>query len=328
MAHQIENNQLAYKGAVPWHGLGVAVPESATGAEMLTLAGLDWKVQRRAIAMRDAFGKEMLTGPLADFRAIVRSDNDTVFQVSSDRYKPVQNAEIVDFFREYCEAGHATMETVGALRDGAVVWALARLNGGSTANLQGVDELRGYMLLATSHDGSLRTVGQPTQVRVVCANTLSAARAESDATHTFSLKHSSKFDGKAKDNAREVMGMAIRQVAATNELADQLSRVTIDHDGWMEFMGKLLGEDGLIDPKTADLSRVASDIQEATITSPGSNLATARGTLWGAVNGVTFFADHIARTRSQQNRVFSAWFGAGDGLKSRALETAAAMAGV
>ncbi len=174
MSHQIENNMLAYKGQMPWHGLGFNVDENATGEGMLRTAGLDWTVQRRAIAMRPRDGNReiMLTSQLEDYRAIVRSDNDTVFQVASNRYKPVQNREIVDFFRDYCEAGHARMETVGALRNGAVVWALARLNGGSGTTLAGGDELRGYMLLATSNDGSMQTICQPTQTRVVCWNTL------------------------------------------------------------------------------------------------------------------------------------------------------------
>lgn len=207
----IENNQIAYSGSKPWHGLGFEVPTGTTGADMLYIAGLAWTVQRRALAMRPSKHDEAtyLTAPLANFRAITRSDNNTVFQIASDRYKPVQNAEIVDFFREYCEAGHATMETVGALRDGAVVWALARLNGGSTLrmeaqkNSQGltqIDELRGYMLLATSHDGSIRTIGKPTQVRVVCHNTLTAAMHKGEKPY-FSMSHASKFDDAKKQEA-------------------------------------------------------------------------------------------------------------------------------
>lgn len=323
MAHMIENNMMAYVGAKPWHGLGFEVPAGSTGAEMLAIAGMDWKVQRRSIAMRPGNGDRttMLTSQLEDFRAITRSDNDKVFQIASNRYHPVQNQEIVDFFREYCEAGHAVMETVGGLRDGAVVWALARLNGGSTANIAGVDELRGYMLLATSHDGSLRTIGKPTQVRVVCHNTLTAAFGEKSA-NTFSMKHTRKFGAADKDEAQRVMGMASQQVAKTNELAAQLAAVTIDHDGWMEFMGKLLGEEGVLDVKTADLSRTAAAIQDATMSSPGSTLVTARGTLWGAVNGVTWYADHAAKTRSDSNRMFSAWFGPNEALKVKAMEVA------
>lgn len=357
MSHIIENNQIAWKGQQPWHGLGFKVDENATGAEMLEVAGLNWLVQRRALAMRNGIGDKsiMLTSQLEDYRAIVRSDTDEVFQVASNRYRPVQNREIVDFFREYCEAGHARMETVGALRNGAVVWALARLNGGSTAELAGGDELRGYMLLATSHDGSLQTIGQPTQTRVVCWNTLSMAMGEGKGKDsTFKMKHVRKFDDAVKAEAQRTMGMAIRQVAGMNETAGQLARVRIDTEGRLEFVERVMAADGIIlDAVVSDsaptgnlldsvianhagnsrearekrLGKVGRAILESIVNSPGSTLDSAKDTLWGAVNGVTYFTDHLAPARSDSNRLMSSWFGANEGLKERAVNVALEMAG-
>jgi phage/plasmid-like protein (TIGR03299 family) len=328
MAHAIENNQFAYKGLPAWHGLGTEVSADATGQEMLSAAHLDWTVKRRQLAMRSAMqgDSRMLTEELSGFRAIVRTDTDHVFQIASDRYQPVQNREIVDFFREFCEAGHASMETVGALRDGAVVWALAKLNGGTSATLPGGDELRGYMMLATSHDGSLKTIGKPTQVRVVCGNTL--AMAMGDGKASYSLKHSSKFSESQRNEAKRVMGMASESIIRTNELCAKLAGVSVDQGDWMEFMGKLLGPENVLLPETAELSRIAAEIQEATMTSPGSNLESARGTLWGAVNGISYYTDHVARARSDSNRLFSAWFGDGSQMKAKALQVAAEMAGI
>src|ERR1700677_3463010 len=139
MSHQIENNMIAYKNETPWHGLGFQVADNATGEEMLKVAGMDWKVQRRSLAMRDAMGSNLITDTLQGFKAIVRSDNNFVFGIPTKKYNTVQNIEIVNLFKEYCEAGHATLDTVGALRNGAVVWALAKLNGGTKAELKGGD---------------------------------------------------------------------------------------------------------------------------------------------------------------------------------------------
>jgi len=373
MAHMIENNMLAYVGAKPWHGLGFEVPIGATGQQMLEIAGLNWLVQRRHIAMRPGNGDKtiMLTAELEDYRAIVRADTDQVFQVASDRYHPVQNAEIIDFFREYCEAGHAAIETVGGLRNGAVVWALAKLNGGSTATLAGVDELRGYMLLATSHDGSLLTIGKPTQTRVVCWNTLSASlglhggKLGKIADKEFRMRHTRKFGPSERENAQKTMGMAIEQVQATNELAAKLSTVKIDSKGRTEFVNRLLGTnagatiettvkvadvdhsamgrsvlDSIIlnthiasmqskgTAETEEFNRVGKAIIDAIVSSPGSNLSTAKDTLWGAVNGVTYYADHAAKTRSDGNRMFSSWFGPNETLKRDAVTIAASMAGI
>lgn len=369
MSHQIQDNMIAWKNEMPWHGLGYEVPANATGAEMLRIAKLDWAVQRRAIAMRPGDGNKqvMLTAPLANFRAIVRQDNDQVFQVSTDRYEPVQNREIVEFFREYCEAGHATMETVGGLKGGAIVWALAKLNGGSDAILGGVDALKGYMLLATSHDGSLRTIGKPTNVRVVCWNTLSASlgisggRLGKQEIKEFRMKHTRKWSPEVAAEAKAIMGLAIEQVQASNALAGMLSKIKIDGKGKIKFLrtllnldkaeeqsvvveptedeiervlnatavasGSVYGVNDVSESDVKDLGRAGQGILEAVYTSPGSKLATADGTLWGLVNGVTYYADHV-RGRSQDTRLANAWFGAGDNLKTDAVKLAVQTAGI
>jgi hypothetical protein len=46
---------------------------------------------------------------------------------------------------------------------------------GKSAALKGNDVVNGYLLLATSCDGTLATVAMPTTVRVVCNNTLTIA---------------------------------------------------------------------------------------------------------------------------------------------------------
>lgn len=324
MAHLIENNMIAYKNETPWHGLGYRVNADATGAEMLKVAGLDWKVNRRSLAMRGIDGQTLLTETLKDFKAIVRSDNDHVFCIPTAKYNVVQNAEIVDLFREYCAAGHASMETVGGIRNGAVVWALAKLNGGSEATLKGGDKLTGYVLMSTSHDGSLSTSAKATQVRVVCQNTLTAAmRGGAD----FRMKHSSKWTQERAEEAKAALGIAMEQVQRINKVAEALSNVNIDHSDWLTFMGKLMGEDKVLDTKSAALTRVAADIQEATISSPGAELESAKGTLWGAVNGVSYYTDHM-RGRTQDTRLASAWFGDSDLLKRSAVNVALEMAGV
>lgn len=334
MAHMIENNMFAYKGEAAWHGLGYRVQPDATGEDMLATAGMDWTVQRRQLAMRNGDGSKdvMLTSELGEFRAIVRKDTNKVFQIASAGYEVVQNLEIVNFFKDYCEAGHATIETVGGLRGGAVVWALARLESASQiigpTNDVVNDIVTPYLLLTTSHDGSLKTIGKPTSTRVVCHNTLTAALSrDGKLSPQFSMKHTRKFGDADKAEARRIMGIAVENTDYLNEVANQLARVTLDHDGWMEFMGRLLGEDNLLD-KDANLAKVPQAIADATMSSPGSGLASARGTMWGAVNGVTYYVDHVARARSDSNRLFSAWFGNGESMKNSAVKVAREMAGV
>jgi hypothetical protein len=50
---------------------------------------------------------------------------------------------------------------------------------------------------------------------------------------------------------------------------------------------------------------------------PGQDLSSAKETLWGAVNAVTYYVDHV-RSGSPGDRLDSAWFGAGYALKEKA----------
>jgi outer membrane lipoprotein SlyB len=53
----------------------------------------------------------------------------------------------------------------------------------------------------------------------------------------------------------------------------------------------------------------------------GSNLKTAKGTVWGMVNAVTEYVDHH-KGRSSDVRMDRAWFGDGQNIKALAVQKA------
>jgi hypothetical protein len=46
MSHNLFNDQMAWVGSTPWHGLGQCVPPNVTAEAMIKAAGLDWKVRK------------------------------------------------------------------------------------------------------------------------------------------------------------------------------------------------------------------------------------------------------------------------------------------
>lgn len=353
MAHMIENNEMAYVGAKPWHGLGHEVPAGTDGINMLKIAKIDYTVELTEVSTNGLV--------IPGYKAVTRNDNGRVFSIQSDRYKVVQNQEIVNLFQEYCDAGHAQMETVGAIRGGAIVWALAKLNGPTKMTLAGNDQVGGYILFSTSHDGTMPTRGIPTQVRVVCNNTFQAAFNASGKKVGFTLKHSCKWTPEQSKKAKEVLGISIEQLQKFNELSAQLSKVNIDTKGQVEFVSRL-NNGAYILPSTPDanptvpnldsdnwfdqilgngaaesikpvitdeskLNRVGKSILGAIIDSPGSTLESSQNTLWGAINGVSYYTDHVA-SRTQDSRLYNAWFGTNVDLKESAVNVALEMAGL
>ena len=96
----------------PWHGLGRIVMDAPASHEALELAGLDWQVESRNIYSGN--------------RANVRSTDDAVLGVVSDRYRIVQNEEAFQFTDDLLGEG-VTYETAGSLQGGKKVWMLAKL---------------------------------------------------------------------------------------------------------------------------------------------------------------------------------------------------------
>jgi phage/plasmid-like protein (TIGR03299 family) len=338
----------ATNSAKPWWGVGQEIDPSAPVEEWLTKTGLDYKVQRRKAYMHSAPGSEAMI-EIPGYHAITRSTDGHVFQIASDGYTPIQNKEIAEFFKVYTEAGEMTLETMGSLKDGGIVWGLAKTANSFT--LPGEDRNDSYLLLATSHDGSMSFCGQTTVVRVVCWNTLSAALAAKTG-RLFRLKHTKNAD------VRSVVADAHAKLKATKTQTEQLAEVaqklasatpTRDElDTWLyrltqpttfqkvldrleketqgidvsvlldkdhaDFMARQLRNEG-------DHNKAAREIQSAIVRSPGSELESAHGTWWGAVNGVTYFADHIAGQNSD-DRLQSAWFGSRANMKENAVDWA------
>ncbi len=358
--------QMAFRSVVPWHGKGYGLTDEDKGAlsQMspaerakwwLKVAQCDFVIQRRMLAMRQGDGTGLMVDPLKGYRAIVREDTNEVYQIATTRYQPVQNLEIVSFFNEYCEAGGCELETVGAIDGGRKIWALAKLANDTVGE---GDHKTTYALIATSHDGTIQTIAKGTDVYVVCWNTLSAAigydgrKMGAIAKGEFRLKHSTKFTEARRKEAQETIGIFREQSQHATEVANKLSRVSIDDRGRVEFIQRLLGGEsileqivtdsqpvptsGLLDAmiagasrvedKPEDLGRLGKALLEAMASSPGSELVERKGTLWGAVNGVTYHVDH-ERGRNQDNRLDGAWFGDGDRLKRDAVRVALEIAG-
>lgn len=375
MADRIElingRGQLAYRSEVPWHTKGYGLTQGDLEAlSGMTLsqqnewwrkaAQIDFKVDRRLLAM-SSHGPGMLTEPLKGYRAITRQDTNQVFQLATEKYHPVQNEEIVKFFLEYCDAGNAQLETVGAIDGGGKIWALAKLLDSKV----GTSDLKTtYALIATSHDGTLPTIAKGTDVYVVCWNTLSAAIGVSTGYRKevkgekieFRLKHTSKWTPERAKEAKRTLGIFVEQSQESTEVAEKLSKVSIDRKGQMEFVRRLIGGESMLEqvasntqdvmspmgssildsivanhhaPEVSaeeDLGRLGKAILESILTSPGCELPERANTLWGAVNGVTYHVDH-QRGRTQDNRLDSAWFGNGNTLKRDAVKVALEIAG-
>ena len=203
MAHLVET--MAYTGLTPWHGLGSQLPEKQPLEVWAQAAGMDWQIKESPVHFSiDNVHNASMFGSFDEQKVLYRSDTNTALSVVSNRYQVVQPMEVLEFYRDLTEYAGFELETAGVLKGGRKFWALART--GKATVLKGTDVINGYVLLATSCDGSLATVAMPTTVRVVCNNTLSIA--VSGAEQAVRVSHRSNFDA---DAVKQRLGIAVSQ---------------------------------------------------------------------------------------------------------------------
>lgn len=313
MAHEVET--MAWTNEVPWHGLGTQVASTLTTDEMLKASGLDWKVDKVEMITKDE------SGDVPNFYALRRDTDRKIFDVCGSEYTPVQNDEAFEFFREFVEAGKATMETAGSLKGGKMVWALANL--GKSFKLAGKDEVKSYLLLANPHQQGKASIFKYTNVRVVCNNTLTSAL-NTEAQSAIRRAHRGVFDEKAREAAKKALGIAREQHDEFAEFALKLSKTKMDPLAQAQLIARAWGEDEVAELTTLELIReeagkAVTFTLAALTNAPGQSLPSAKGTAWGALNAITYTTDHLIR-KSNDSRVFNAWFGKSEKVKITALD--------
>lgn len=310
MAHLVES--MAFVRETPWHGLGNRLPDQQPLEVWLQAAGMDWTIENTEALYSTGAGSDRRIQVNPDARVLYRSDTGAPLSVVSNRYQVVQPREILEFYRELVEVGGFALETAGVLKGGKKIWALART--GEEFLLRGADRVKGYLLLATSCDGTLATTAQFTSVRVVCNNTLQLAT-EKEKDGAIKVPHSTTFDPDAVKAALGVGASAWNRFAET---AQVLAERKVNRLDVTKFVISVLGDRDA--PLTAQPNEKALKgvIELFAGQGKGSQLASANGTAWGLVNAVTEYVDHHRRAKSQDTRLDSAWFGQGAGIKAKA----------
>jgi phage/plasmid-like protein (TIGR03299 family) len=226
MAHELESQNGAISFASfrepAWHGLGTVFTEEKNTNEMLVAANLNgWNVR-----LEDMPIPSHLTSDKA-YQYVVRTNPTTdtqtdVLGVVGERYHVLQNEDLFSFGDNILDGG-GRWETAGSIKGGRVVFGSLALERETVLDPNGVaDKVKTYLLINTSHDGSIAIQASITPVRVVCANTLNLAlnrtRKKDGVKQSFKIRHTQTANGKVQI-ARETLGMANKYMDEFDKMA-------------------------------------------------------------------------------------------------------------
>jgi phage/plasmid-like protein (TIGR03299 family) len=333
MAHEI--GEMFWHGAVPWHGLGRHAPHPLTLDEALAQGGLDWDVRLVPIVTADG-----ALSPAPHRMAVVREDRapkqpGRVVGVVHPAFRPLQNREGGELFDRLFDPGTRKYHTGGYLRNGEVVWLLARLP--EDIHVGGDDVVETYLLYSNSHDGSQPIDIRLTTVRVVCRNTLSFAL-NGRSARAFRWRHRDD-PSVVEREARAFLQLTTAQVRESQQAFASLAKRPCDDDAFRRFLAALVPDPA---PVSVDSSRATVGSYEARLAKAvearaaierirvqglsDRDIPADEPTWWGAVNAVTAWVDHAQAVKG--DRYAHALFGAGDRMKTKAYALATATAGV
>jgi phage/plasmid-like protein (TIGR03299 family) len=305
MAHAVETRgtQQAFASLrePAWHGLGTVFDQPHTREEIMALAHLaGWNVtliplEEAALGFASFAQEHHLVTRTNPFD---NSETDVLAVVGS-RYEPIQNEDVLSFADVLLEGG-GTWETAGSIKDGRQIFASLSFDDSVTLlDASGrADAIRTYLVVATSHDGSMPMCVFFTKVRVVCANTLNVA--VKGASQMYKVRHTLNHKMYAAEAAK-ALSLSVAYSKTFDAQAEAMIKAEIKADAFWSLVETIY-------PKPTEDTKGAvkkwqnkADLIETIYLGQGDQGDTnsaITGTLWGAVNAMTERVDYYRTTRS------------------------------
>jgi phage/plasmid-like protein (TIGR03299 family) len=283
-----------------WHSFANKVfnqDEAVTTAKMLAGAKLaNWNVQLESVS--DLLADNYTT--VSDNYLVVRDNPYTtgqkdVLSVVGSRYKTVQNEDLFAFADNIHDGNpDVYWESAGSLKNGRLVYGSLSIPRTMILDPKGAnDETKLYLIVYTSHDGSVAVQSAITPVRVMCQNTLNLAMRK--AKQSFKIRHTQTVDGKIAA-AREALGLTLSYFDEFEKQAQELFQIEVDNKKFSEIINKMYPKPEA--DKKGSLKKWENKVvllDELYHNSPTN--ANIKGTAWGVVNALTERLDYYRTAR-------------------------------
>lgn len=308
-------------GAEPWW-LGtsptakraIVLPgESVNVDELRVAAGLDWTVSKQPAFVTGNHARR-----IPGWNAVQRDTDGAIYGLVKDTYHLFQNEEAFAFLRALLAETDPEGLTAGALYGGAIGWVQVKLPGDIYVRGDG-SPLADYLGGTWGHDGRHGLTWFDTMVRIVCANTQSAAL--KSAKHKHTVRHTPGMAAKVEE-VRKALDVHAKYRETLVTVLDDMAVRDITIAELLAFTEKLLPANPAVD------RAFRTEAERASIVSLFQNSVDLQDlplTNYRAYQAVTQYVDHVKEVRAtktataEDRKVDSIVDGSGYALKSRAL---------
>lgn len=304
MAHELEfvNGEASFASfrEPAWHKLGTVFDHEVTSAnEMLSLAHLDnWNVRVEEMSLPKGYTTKNPSFMVV--RSHPQDGHSDVLATVGKRYVAVQNEDLFAFGDNLLDG--ARWETAGSIKDGRVVFGSLALDREIVLDPTGVaDKVNTYLLVHTSHDGSVAVQASVTPVRVVCQNTLNQALR--GVKQSYKIRHTQSVDGRIAA-AREALGIAHTYLDKFELEAQSLIQAEITKSQFDKIVALAYPRPDKDSKGSVKKWENKSDLLEEIY--GGDTNGMIAGTAWGAYNALTERLDWYRQSRGNSNNALIA----------------------
>ena len=234
-------------------------------------------------------------------RAIFRADNNTLLNISSDQYDPIQNSDIIESVMPLVECYKEKRSSVfsGGKR------CSIRIHGGSDAEAEVAvgDVVSSGVDIRWSHDGSSGLKFQPFLLRLVCRNGMTSRQLVGRSLRIMHSKKQTKdFKEKVKKFYEELLVAQDKSLRFHVEVFKKWQGVQIKAKQ-AESMAKAVFKQRqnplfqeLVERREKRMFESWKELYETSSTIS----AVHRGRLWGVYNSFTEFFSHKVSKKAEQ----------------------------
>lgn len=295
MSHEIETHTnedgtvvaaAAFARVPAWHRLGTTFEEDLTAEDVLERAYLGgWNVRKDEAPAKDNEGLE-IPGVYAIARTNPFDGKRNVLGSAGRIFTPFQNEDTLDTLNTLRGETNGRFETAGSLYEGRMVFVTAKLPDGML--IGGVDPVDRYLTSINRHDGSGAWLLLDTPIRVVCANTASAALKD----HKSMVKIRHTINGKDSIEAlRRGLDITFKFDKALEDEFERMIQTTITEAEFVKGTRKVWPLPADKEAKRANDSHKKRELELVSLFLDSPTNKDIRGTRWAAYNAVTEYFD-------------------------------------
>lgn len=283
-----------------WHQKGELVQHDISvqeGMELAHLAGLEYQLQ--PVYVRSPEGTAL---PTKRFGIVRKNPFDRTKWESlgvgfSERYTLHAPEPVFAFGEQVIDMGHP-LAALGSINGGLEAFAAFRLD---DVTIGGVDQVKMFLNIMTSFNGSMATTARVSGIRVVCWNTFQGVMSQTSMP-TYKVRHTGMNLEHMVDDARNSLQVGWKGMEAFQKEAELLIARAVTPRETDNLITVLIPE-----PKEAT-DRQKENIKQARAwvhyIHESKTVENIKGTAWGVLNAFTEYVDHRSGNfRSEEARL-------------------------